>query len=197
MPADEDFFFYGNGRTGENPQDFIKRFENKDLKDTMTEEKKATAFSNRLKSGNTAEEWFDALPIADKTTWADIKRVFLVRWAKKTASSRSAHDKSNRLKGHVLKEDELGIWQEEDGRDELAHVLWADKILTLANDVPDPAGLLIPEVRRLLPEVIRERIETEFANWEDFTKAVKAISKSSIDDALEKTKTLRRTIEES
>jgi len=197
MPADEDFFFYGNGRTGENPQDFIKRFENKDLKDTMTEEKKATAFSNWLKSGNTAEEWFDALPIADKTTWADIKRVFLVRWPKKTASSRSAHDKSNRLKGHVLKEDELGIWQEEDGRDELAHVLWADKILTLANDVPDPAGLLIPEVRRLLPEVIRERIETEFANWEDFSKAVKAISKSSIDDALEKTKTLRCTMEES
>ena len=142
MPADEDFFFYGNGRTGENPQDFIKRFESKDLKDTMMEEKKVTAFVNRLKSGNTAEEWFDALPIADKATWAGIKRVFLVHWPKKTA-----HDKSNRLKGHVLKEDELGIWLEEDGRDELSHVLWADKILTLANDVPDPAGLLIPEVR--------------------------------------------------
>jgi hypothetical protein len=103
MPADEDFFFYGNGRMGENPQDFIKRFESKDLKDTMMEEKKVTAFVNRLKSGNTAEEWFDALPIADKATWAGIKRVFLVRWPKKTASSRSAHDKSNRLKGHVLK----------------------------------------------------------------------------------------------
>ena len=56
MPANEDFFFYGNGHTGENPQDFIKRFESKDLKDTMTEEKKVTAFANRLKSGNTAEE---------------------------------------------------------------------------------------------------------------------------------------------
>ena len=94
----------------------------------------------------------------------DIKRVFLVRWLKKTTSSRSAHDKSNRLKGHVLKEDELGIWQEEDRWVELTHILWANKILTLANDVPDPAGLLIPEVRCLLPEVIRERIETKFAN---------------------------------
>jgi hypothetical protein len=67
---------------------------------------------------------------------------------------------------------------------------------SLANDVPDPAGLLIPEVCRLLPEVIRDRIDSEFANWEDFTKAIKAISKSSIDDALEKTKTLHRTIDE-
>jgi hypothetical protein len=38
MPTDEDFFFYGNGRVGKNPQDFIKRFESKDLKDTMAEE---------------------------------------------------------------------------------------------------------------------------------------------------------------
>ena len=197
MLSDDDFFFYGNGHAGENPQDFIKKFENKDLKDTMTEERKTAAFENRLKSGNTAEEWFEALPDKDKSTWADIKRVFLVRWPKKTASSRSALNKSNCLKGHILKEEELGIWKEEDGCDELSHVLWADKILTLVNDIPDPAGLLIPEVRRLLPEVIRERIDSEFANWEDFTKAIKTISKSSIDDPLEKTKTLRHTIDES
>ena len=83
---------------------------------------------------------------------------------------------------------ELGISQEEDGRDELSHVLWANKILSLANDVPDPAGLLIPEVHRLLPEVIRDHIDSKFANWEDFTKAIKAVLKSSINDALEKTK---------
>jgi hypothetical protein len=77
------------------------------------------------------------------------------------------------------------------------HVLWANKILTLANDVPDPAGLLILEVRRLLPEVIHEHIDSEFANWEDFTMAIKAILKSSIDDALEKPKTLHRAIDES
>ena len=197
MTADEDFFFYGNGHAGENPQDFIKKFKSKDVKDTMMEEKKVTAFTNRLKLGNTAEEWFDALAIADKGTWANVKRAFLVRWPKKTASSRSALDKSNRLKGHILKEDELGVWQEEDGRDELSHVLWANKILSLANDVPDPAGLLIPEVRCLLPEVICDRIDSEFANWEDFTEAIKAISKSSINDALEKTKTLHCTIDES
>jgi hypothetical protein len=88
MPTDKDFFFYGNGCMGENPQDFIKKFESKDVKDTMSEEKKVIAFTNRLKSENTAEEWFDALAIADKATWADVKRVFLVRWPKKTASSR-------------------------------------------------------------------------------------------------------------
>jgi len=197
MTTNEEFFFYGNGRAGENPQDFIKRFKSKDLKDTMTEEKKTTAFYNRLKSGNTAEEWYDALPPADTASWAAVKTAFQVRWPKKTTSLKSSHDKSNRLKGHILKEEELGKWQEEDGRDELSHVIWANKIITLANDVPDPAGLLIPEVHRVLPEVIRERIDSEFANWEDFTKAIKAISKSSIDDALEKTKTLRRTIDES
>ena len=198
MPTDEEFFFYGNGRKGENPQDFIKKFESRDLKDiTMSEERKTAAFFNRLKSGNTAEEWYEALPIRDKATWATTKAAFLVRWPKKTASSKSAHDKSNRLKEHVLKEEELGVWQEEDGRDELSHVLWADKILSLANDVPDPAGLLIPEVRRLLPAVIRECINSEFPNWEDFVRAIKAISKSSIDDALEKEKKLRNAIDES
>lgn len=44
MTKDEDFFFYGNGRTGENPQDFIKKFESKDLKDAMSEDQKITAF---------------------------------------------------------------------------------------------------------------------------------------------------------
>ena len=83
MLSDDDFFFYGNGRAGENPQDFIKKFENKDLKDTMTEGRKTAAFENRLKSGNTAEEWFEALPDKDKSTWADIKRVFLICWPKK------------------------------------------------------------------------------------------------------------------
>ena len=106
MTADKDFFFDGNGRAGENPQDFIKKFKSKDVKDTMTEKKKVTAFTNRLKSGNTVEEWVNALVIADKGTWANVKRAFLVRWPKKMASSRSALDKSNRLKGHILKEDE-------------------------------------------------------------------------------------------
>ena len=197
MTNDEDFFFYGNGRAGENPQDFIKKFENKDLKDTMSEERKTTAFFNRLKSGNTAEEWFDAIPVQNRDTWAKVKAAFAVRWPKKAGSSRSAHDKSNLLKGHTLKENELGIWQEEDGRDELSHVIWANKILTLANDVPDPAGLLIPEVRRLLPEVVRDRIGSDFTTWEDFTNAIKAISKSSIDDALAKDKKVRLVIEES
>jgi len=40
MLTDEDFFFYGNGCTGENPQDFIKKFKSKDMKDTMSEEKR-------------------------------------------------------------------------------------------------------------------------------------------------------------
>jgi hypothetical protein len=186
MTTNEEFFFYGNGRVGENPQDFIKRFESKDLKDTMLEEKKTTAFFNRLKLGNTAKEWYEALPAGDKTNWAAVKRVFLVHWPRKTTSLKSAHDKSNRLKGHILKEEELGKWEEEDGREELSHVIWANKILTLANNVPDPAGLLIPEVRRLLPDVICEHIESEFPTWETFTDAIKAILKSSIDDALAK-----------
>jgi len=197
MTTNEEFFFYRNGHVGENPQDFIKRFESKDLKDTMMEEKKTTAFHNRLKSRNTAKEWYNALPPADMASWAAVKTAFQVCWPKKTTSSKSSHDKSNCLKGHILKEEELGKWQEEDGWDKLSHVIWANKIITLANDVPDPAGLFIPEVHRLLPEVIHERIDSEFANWEDFTKAIKAISKSSIDDALEKTKMLRRTINKS
>jgi hypothetical protein len=120
---------------------------------------------SRARHITTAEEWFEAIPERNRDTWAKVK----------AASSRSAHDKSNLLKGHILKENELGIWREEDGHDKLSHVLWANKILTLANDVPDPAGLLIPEVRRLLPEVIRDRIESEFATWEDFMNAIKAI----------------------
>ena len=60
MPAKE--FFCKNGHAGENPQDFIKRFKSKYLKDTMTEENKRAAFYNRLKSRNTAEDLYNALP---------------------------------------------------------------------------------------------------------------------------------------
>ena len=62
-------------------------------------------------------------------------------------SSKLANDKSNLLKGHILKEEDLGKWEDNDGQDKLSHIIWANKVLTLTNDVPDPAGLLIPEVR--------------------------------------------------
>jgi hypothetical protein len=162
----------------------------------MSEERKTVAFFNRLKSGNTAEEWHDALPIRDKATWATIKATFLVHWPKKTVSLRSTHDKSNCFKEHILKE-ELGVWQEEDGRKELSHVLWAVKILTLTNNVPNPAGLLKPEVRHPLPIVIHKCIESEFPNWDDFVRVIKVSSKSSINNALEKDKKLRSTINKS
>jgi hypothetical protein len=163
----------------------------------MSEEKKTIAFYNRLKSGNTAEEWFEAIPERNRDIWAKVKAAFTVHWPKKMASLRSVHDKINLLKGYILKESELGVWKEEDGHDEQLHVLWVNKILTLANDVPDPAGLLIPEVRGLLLEVIRDHIESEFATWEDFANAIKAISKSSVDDALVKDKKFCIAMEES
>jgi hypothetical protein len=165
MPNNKDFFFYRNGHMGKNPQDFIKKFESKDLADMMLEEHKTTAFSNRLKSGNTTEEWFEAIPMGNRDSWAKVK----------AASLRSTHDKSTLLKGHILKEDKLGLWQEEDGRDELSHVLWANKILTLANDIPNPAGVLIPKVYCLLLEVIRDRIGSDFTTWEDFANTIKTI----------------------
>ena len=123
MLNDEDNFFYGNGHVGKNPQDFIKKFKNKDLKDTMLEERKTTAFFNRIKSGNTAEEWFNTIPVENRDMWAKVKAAFAVRWPNKVGSLRSMHNKSNLLKGHTLKENKLGIWQEEDGHDELSHVI--------------------------------------------------------------------------
>ena len=71
-----------------------------------------------------------------------------------------------------------------------------NKILTLANDVPDPAGLLIPEVCHILLEVIHDCIGLDFTTWEDFTDAIKAISKSSIDDMLAEDKKVHLVIEE-
>ena len=196
MPTKE-FFFYENGHTGENPQDFIKRFESKDLKDTMMEEKKMAAFYNRLKSGNTAKEWYDALPAVNTASWAAVKTAFQACWPKKKTSLKSANDKSNLLKGHVLKEEELGKWEDNDGRDKLSHVIWANKILTLANDVPDPTGLLIPEVCCLLPDIIKEQIESEFTTWDTFANTIKAILKSSINDALAKERKYHLMMEES
>ena len=163
----------------------------------MTEEKKTAAFYNRLKARNTAEEWFNALPAIGTASWAAVKTVFQACWPKKTTSSKSANDKSNLLKGHILKEEELGKWEDNNGQDELSHVIWANKILTLANNIPDPAGLLIPEVCHLLPDVIKEQIESEFATWDRFADVIKAISKSSIDNALAKEKKYHLVMEES
>jgi hypothetical protein len=122
---------------------------------------------------------------------------FALRWPKKVSSTRTVQDKVNWLKAHTLKASDLGEWQEDEGREELSHVIWADKALILANDIPDAAGLLIAEVRRLLPEVLRERIPTEFSDWNSFVAEIKKVSKVAIDDAMEKDKTLRRALEES
>ena len=131
----------------------VKTLKNKDLKDAMKEEKKLEMFYSRLKSRNSTEEWYDALTPAQTASWATVKAVFTVHWSKKVLQAQSGQDKGNRLKAHILKSSKLGSWKEDNRREELSHIIWANQTLTLTNDIPDPAGLLIPEVRHLLLEV--------------------------------------------
>ena len=96
--VETEFFFYGNGCAGKNPQDFIKKFKNKDLKDEMKEEKKLEMFYNRLKSGNSMEEWDDTLTMVQTASWATVKAAFTICWPKKVLQAKSVQDKGNRLK---------------------------------------------------------------------------------------------------
>ncbi|KJA13379.1 hypothetical protein HYPSUDRAFT_209584 [Hypholoma sublateritium FD-334 SS-4] len=66
------------------------------------------------------------------------------------------------------------------GREEHAHVIWADKIYRLAQAIPDHDGLLIGTTRKQMPAALQALLKDDFATWKSFADAVRKVTLTAI-----------------
>ena len=81
MPNNTTEVFYGDGREGENPQNFLCAFR-REMRALATTDNKtiAKAFIDYLSAGSTADKWFEDLPQLTQDSWKDIEMEFTKRW---------------------------------------------------------------------------------------------------------------------
>jgi hypothetical protein len=186
MPENVNPFWGDDEHADESPQDFLKAMQRWGLnKSNATDAQKLENFELNLKSNAAAEQWFDNLPAGEKDTWEHLVHAFKKRWPSKTPTVKTVEEKQAALEQTAISEEELGKRVTTNGVEELAHVVWADKIERLAAAIPDANGLLINTVRKSMPKVLQKITGSGHSNWASFCSAVRAATVTQITEAKE------------
>jgi len=190
MPNSTTEVFYGDGREGENPQNFLRAFRREMRALTTTDNKAiAKAFVDYLGAGSTADKWYEDLPQPTQESWKDIETEFAKRWPRIKQATRSEQELERELLTTVLGEKELGEKVNSGGIEVWSHVAWADKIAVLVNEANlSTKTTHIWQVRDKLPEAIKDIVKSSHADWTDFLQVVRDVDLQHIRDAVEKSK---------
>ena len=175
-------FFYGDGRPGENPNDFLKRVKQSFKNPIFSNDTaKVNAFIDYLASNSVAEKWFenDTTP-TDKITWDNLIAAFQARWPKEKQPVLTRAMKKEKLLAIELKEEEIGKLVGEDYKQEWGHIVWAKKVTHMANMVGNTNGELIEAILEKVPEIMRSELTLKYANWTEFLDGIHSISSACI-----------------
>ena len=194
MSESDATLFHGDGREGENPQDFLNKVERGFDGRVLSERDKVNRCKLWLKSGSEAKEWFMSLGNDDWSSWSQFVLAFELRWPEEVITRKTMAERQGLLMAELLQESDVGVRTKIDGTEELRHVRWAQWVRTLALAVPDKSGLLISAVRAQMPTVLKDKVNNTYTTWEAFTSAVCDISLLDIEEAKRKESRLR-TIE--
>ena len=190
--------FWGDDeREDEHPQDFLNSIERLFIqKSNATDAQRLRAFQLYLKSGSVAKQWWNDLPTSDKDTWEHLVQAFEKRWPDKATTVKTVEEKQAALERTKITEEEVGKRVKNNGVEEFAHVVWADKIERLAAAIPDTNGLLIGNVRKTMPKVLQKVTGLGHTDWTTFCKAIRTATLSQIDEAKEEEREARHIREE-
>jgi hypothetical protein len=123
-------------------------------KTNATDTQKLENFGLNLKSNAAAEQWFENLLTEDRDTWDHPIQAFNRQWLNKVPTVKTVEEKQMVLEQTRISKEEVGKRIMMNGMEELAHIIWADKIEWLAPTIPDTNGLLISAVCRSMPKVL-------------------------------------------
>ena len=119
--------FYGDGWADENPYDFLKTIQTSfDNKPGITQEEKCEHLYLHCKSDFDAEEWYDNLPPADKTSWAALSTAFCLRWPRRAKVQKTPEQKKAELFAQRLDEKTMPDKEEIGGTKVYKYIAWAD-----------------------------------------------------------------------
>ncbi|KAG1821263.1 hypothetical protein EV424DRAFT_1347018 [Suillus variegatus] len=118
-------------------------------------------------------EWFAQFELSLPETWSDRQRID--RFAMQLAPGQIAEEwfqglSSTRIK--VLDENDIGLWT----AGNYGHVVWATKVSRLALGMGDTEGYLIEYVIEGIPNLLKDHLKCEYADWDEFLEDVQSIS---------------------
>jgi hypothetical protein len=184
--------FYGDGRADENPYDFLKAVQNSfGNQPGITQEEKCERLYLHCKSDFDAEEWYDNLPQNDKATWTALTTAFRIRWPQQAKVQKTPKQKKAELFAQTLDEEKMLDKEEIGGAKVYAYIAWADRVDKLSIALGDTQGFLVSVMRDNLPKALCNVIGTSHTDWATFTAAVRNVSHTALQSAINDENRLR------
>ncbi|KAJ7328246.1 hypothetical protein DFH08DRAFT_815753 [Mycena albidolilacea] len=112
-----------------------------------------------------------------------------MKWPKEVVVAKSAQEMSDEMLELEMREDEMGVKVDVDGILTYGHVRWAKQMRLLCEK--DTTGLLIPQVRRKLPQAMKNLVSSAYTDWNVCLQAVSDVSVPDLLEEIEKEKHLR------
>ncbi|GLB38088.1 hypothetical protein LshimejAT787_0411390 [Lyophyllum shimeji] len=181
MPDENTPLFWGDGREGENPQDFINTVERKFVGKADSGADKIDYLRLSLKASSDADAWYRGLDTTITGTWTTLVSAFNTKWPVRVIATKTKEEKTAILAATVLKEEDVGKRITVNGVEELSHIAWANKVERLAEAIPDRDGLLISATRKALPIAVRSLL-LSYGSWSTFCDAVRALPLERIEE---------------
>jgi len=179
----------------QDPQDFMNRLERIILMKTgLSETEKVRFLELSLKAKSPAAIWFTTLTKANKASFASARDAFELRWPVKAITEKTTAEKQALLDETVLKMGDLGrrVAASVGAEEELSHVVWADKVERLAEDIPDTNNLLVVSTRKKLPKPLVKLIGLKPMTWKELADAVRGITLEELMEKVEDERDLTR-----
>jgi hypothetical protein len=131
---------------------------------------------------------------ADKLSFKAMRAAFEVQWPAKPVTVKTTAEKQALLDETVLKPSDLGkrVAACLGAEEELSHVVWADKVERLANNIPDTNNLLVASTRKKLPKALLKLVGLKPMSWKQFADAVRDISLEELMEKVEDERDLAR-----
>lgn len=86
-----------------------------------------------------------------------------------------------KLKGLVLKEEDIASWDKDES--EYKHIVWIEKVASMANELGDTDRTLIDSIIKHIPQPLRMSLANNYSSWEDLKNSVRAVPIELLQDA--------------
>ncbi|KAG1835436.1 hypothetical protein EV424DRAFT_1340551 [Suillus variegatus] len=163
--------FKGDYGDKEEPTEWFAQFE-LSLPETWSDRQRIDRFAMQLAPGQIAEEWFQGLSSTRISTFLDLRTTFRRRWPPPKRPKYSRMQQKERVMAEVLDENDIGLWT----AGNYGHVVWATKVSRLALGMGDTEGYLIEYVIEGIPNLLKDHLKCEYADWDEFLEDVQSVS---------------------
>lgn len=170
--------FAGDSTDTLQPSAFLKNIRIHLREGNVADADKPGAFGDYLKTGSTAEEWYEDTT-TPKNTFTALEVAFKIRFPDIEKAKKTGVELERELGDLRIRIEELGITEKYAGEDVWTHVAFAERALDLAKRAKIHTSTnTIWQLRDKLPDLIRDKVSENQTDWTTFCTAIKNIEVS-------------------